>query len=432
MAVPAQSSQRISASEQAGVPVLFSIKNVQPLIFAAQARSSSSSSGSDTARSSTAEPTGVSDIAESSTTAPVVQAIPAAESNDSIAKVRRSNWLSKAVTTGFVVMLIALVIRFSVPSSRNDGELAATGADGTQTEANSDAPEMVVGPESNASESWKTRVASRPAVGNDSFLGSDTKLAQSSLPSSDVPALPPLLISSEQSPGQPNTANVAGESMQSFILGPTSADVPAQNSVQLGEHNIGFEAGSENTLAIPEWNLGSGGTTPARSSNGMHADASQTSTGSVPGGIQAIETLTPDRTLAEFMQLFRNATQTSSPQSPAVPYQPVSMIGAQNGSGQSASAGSHYTPIFSGQSGANDPSQVAESPSGYKPLTIPAYEQNLPGPPINRYQPIKQPQRTPQSDNAPTSVPYQPLLNPDATAPTGTSFGYPPVQFPPG
>lgn len=419
MAVPTQSNQRSSSLEQAGVPVLFSIKNVQPLIFAAQARSTTSTE-SDTARSSTAEPTGVPENAESPITAPLAQAISAAEGNAPIAKARRSNWLSRAVTTGFVVMLIALVIRFSVPGSRNDGETASTGAEGTQTEANSDVPEMVVGPESNASESWKARVASRPAVGNDSFFGNDTKFDQSSLPSSDVPALPPLLVSSEQSAGQPTAANVASESTQSFMLEP------------MGENNSGFEAGSGNTLAIPELNLGPAAGTPARTSNGMHADASQTSTGSVPGGVQAIETLTPDRTLAEFMQLFRNATQTSSPQSPSIPYQPVSTIGAPSVVGQSTSSGSQYTPIFAGQSGANDPSQGTESPSGYKPLTIPAYEQNLPGQPLNRYQPIKQPQRTPQTDGAPASVPYQPLVNPDATAPTGTSFGYPPVQFPPG
>ncbi|XZE19947.1 hypothetical protein SH449x_005280 [Pirellulaceae bacterium SH449] len=431
MAVPTQSNQRSSSLEQAGVPVLFSIKNVQPLIFAAQARATLSSE-SDTARSSTVETAGVSDNAQSKVTAPIAQAIPSAESNAPIAKARRSNWLSKAVTTGFVVMLIALVIRFSVPGSRNEGELASTGADGNQTEANSHVPEMIVGPEANASESLKTRVASRPAVGNDTFLGNDTKLDQSSLPASEVPALPPLLVSSEQSPGQHNTANVESESTLPFILGPVASDLPDQNGMQLGEFNIVNEAGSESTLANPEWNLGPVGGAPARTGKGMHADASQTATGSVPGGVQAIETLTPDKTLAEFMQLFRNATQTSPPQSPAFLYQPVSTGGAQSVAGQSTNGGSQYIPIFAGQSGVNDQSQNVEPPTGYKPLTIPAYEQSIPGQPLNRYQPIKQPQRTPQSDGAPASVPYQPLVNPEANAPTGTSFGYPPVQFPPG
>lgn len=185
-------------------------------------------------------------------------------------------------------------------------------------------------------------------------------------------------------------------------------------------------------LDLSQYNGSSGDTrpTPAPSSGN-----SQQQSGSGEN-LHVLETLTPERSLAEFEWLFRNATKT-----PLVPYRPVSAGSQDSGLDQEITA-----PLMeSGSAPIPNQKTLADGPSPYQPLTIPmteavpAYEKSLPGQTVNRYQQrIRQPQKTPQlepkySEPSTTPVPYQPLVVPDSppSGLNGTSFGYPPVQYSP-
>jgi hypothetical protein len=157
--------------------------------------------------------------------------------------------------------------------------------------------------------------------------------------------------------------------------------------------------------------------------------------------LHILETLTPDRSLADFEWLFRNATKN-----PLIPYRPVSTGGQDSGLGQQMVLGSPPAPSSGfGTSSGTDKNVTPSGPTTYQPLTIPSsdavppYEKNLPNASVNRYQPrIKQPQRqtlpsTPEAEKSTTPAPYQPIMVPNAPQPgaSGTSFGYPPVQYSP-
>lgn len=157
--------------------------------------------------------------------------------------------------------------------------------------------------------------------------------------------------------------------------------------------------------------------------------------------LHILETLTPERSLADFEWLFRNATKN-----PMIPYRPVSAGGHEVDASQQVSEGISTFPSngFNTSNGTDQKAPPA-GPTAYQPLTIPSaeavppYEKNLSNQSVNRYQQrIKQPPKTslPETSKTETSTapaPYQPLVIPGMPQPgaSGTSYGYPPVQYSP-
>lgn len=437
MAFPTQQNHKSTSIDSMGVPVLFSIKNVQPLILAAKPNGELnhqlSGESPNVATVSTLPATPVvigpaATVTSTPTTAPT--------SLDIQSKARRSGLLSKAIATGFVVMLIVVVIRFSVPPSKQASDVADS-ASGNQHDAVVD---LVTGPESTPSSGTKpgdgiTRMASAPVTPEFNLGTVDSK---SSASASQVPVLPPLLSESKPKDtpvGNPESSTSATLPPSIMSIGAPVADTP---NIQLDTSRLGKPELPSNApmLDLSQYNGSSGDT---RSNPAMSSGTTQQSSGSNEN-LNVLETLTPERSLAEFEWLFRNATKT-----PLVPYRPVSAGSQDAGLDQRLEQG--ITAPFAGTGSVPIPNQKtpADGPSAYQPLTIPmtepvpAYEKNLPGQTVNRYQQrIRQPQKNSQqelrhSEPSTTPVPYQPLVVPDSppTGLNGTSFGYPPVQYSP-
>lgn len=432
MAFPTQQNHKSTSSDSMGVPVLFSIKNVQPLILAAKptAEQNQLSSGSPNVATVSTLPVTTAAIGPAAAGPSTPTTAPAGL--DIQSKARRSGLLSKAIATGFVVMLIVVVIRFSVPPSKQGSDVA----DSASRNQDDVVVDLVTGPESTPSLGTKagdgiTRMASAP-ISPEFNLG--VVESKSNASASPVPVLPPLLSESKSkdSPvANSDSSTPVSPPLSAMSIGAPVAETPNihLDTSRLGKPELPSTAPM---LDLSQFNGSSGDTrsTPAPSSGN-----SQQQSGSGEN-LHVLETLTPERSLAEFEWLFRNATKT-----PLVPYRPVSAGSQDSGLDQEITA-----PLMESRSGPI-PNQktLADGPSPYQPLTIPmteavpAYEKSIPGQAVNRYQQrIRQPQKTPQlepkySEPSTTPVPYQPLVVPDSppSGLNGTSFGYPPVQYSP-
>jgi hypothetical protein len=432
MAFPTQQNHKSTSIDSMGVPVLFSIKNVQPLILAAKptAEQNQLSSGSPNVATVSTLPVTTAAIGPAAAVPSTPTTAPAGL--DIQSKARRSGLLSKAIATGFVVMLIVVVIRFSVPPSKQGSDVA----DSASRNQDDVVVGLVTGPESTPSLGTKagdgiTRMASAP-ISPEFNLG--VVESKSNASASPVPVLPPLLSESKlkDSPiANTDSSMSASPPLSAMSIGAPVADTP---NIQLDTSRLGKQElpSTAPMLDLSQYN-GSGGET--RSTPVSSSSNSQQQSGSGEN-LHILETLTPERSLAEFEWLFRNATKT-----PLVPYRPVSAGSQGSGLDQEITA-----PIMeSGSAPIPNHKTSADGPSPYQPLTIPmteavpAYEKSLPGQTINRYQQrIRQPQKNPQlepkySEQSTTPVPYQPLVVPDSppSGLNGTSFGYPPVQYSP-
>lgn len=438
MAVPTQQNHKTTSIEGMGVPVLFSIKNVQPLILAAKP-----TAGLNNQHSSELVSTAPMSSLPTTTGAVVATVVGTTASStanstaDLQPKARRSGLLSKAIATGFVVMLIVVVIRFSVPQSNQSMDVAES-VEGKQSET---IEAVVTGPESNSnlestSGNGGTRVASIPTT-PEFNLG--TVESKSSTPAAEVPVLPPLLSDSKPRDSSVNipTTPTTGSIQPSVV----SFGTPVGDSSNIDLDRSKLEK-PEIPSTAPMLDLSQfKGESGIIETNPVSSTVSNQQPNSTAQNVHVVETLTPERSLAEFEWLFRNATQN-----PLVPYRSVSAGGHENSLGQPIVHGAPTSPLtgFGSATGANQKT-TADGPTAYQPLTIPmaeavpAYEKNVPGQPVNRYQPrIKQPQKSlpPETINVEaltTPAPYQPLVVPDApqSGVTGTSYGYPPVQYSP-
>lgn len=431
MAFPTQQNHKSTSIDSMGVPVLFSIKNVQPLILAAKpiAEQNQLSSGSPNVATVSTLPATTAAIGPAA-----VPSTPATAPAglDIQSKARRSGLLSKAIATGFVLMLILVVIRFSVPPSKQGSNVA----DSASRNQDDVVVDLVTGPESTPSLGTKTgdgitRMASAP-ISPEFNLG--VVESKSNASASPVPVLPPLL--SESKPKDSPVANSdsstpAAPPPSAMSIGAPVADTP---NIQLDTSRLGAPElpSTAPMLDLSQYNGSSGDT---RSNPAPSSDNSQLQSSSGEN-LHVLETLTPERSLAEFEWLFRNATKT-----PLVPYRPVSVGTQDSGLDQGITA-----PLMeTGSAPIPNQKTSADGPSPYQPLTIPmteavpAYEKSLPRQTVNRYQQrIRQPQKNAQpeskySEPSTTPVPYQPLVVPDSppVGLNGTSFGYPPVQYSP-
>lgn len=432
MAFPTQQNHKSTSIDSMGVPVLFSIKNVQPLILAAKptAEQNQLSSGSPNVATVSTLPATTAAIGPAAAVPSTPTTAPAGL--DIQSKARRSGLLSKAIATGFVVTLIVVVIRFSVPPSKQGSDVA----DAASRNQDDVVVDLVTGPESTPSLETKTgdgltRMASAP-ISPEFNLG--VVESKSNASASQVPVLPPLLSESKpkDSPvANPDSSTSASTPLSAMSIGAPVAETPNihLDTSRLGKPELPSTAPM---LDLSQYNGSSGDTS---SNSAPSRDNSQLQSGSGEN-LHVLETLTPERSLAEFEWLFRNATKT-----PLVPYRPVSVGSQDSGLDRGITA-----PLMETGSAPNPNQKTsADGPSPYQPLTIPmteavpAYEKSLPGQTVNRYQQrIRQPQKNPQleskySEPSTTPVPYQPLVVPDSppVGLNGTSFGYPPVQYSP-
>ncbi|MCU0713831.1 MAG: hypothetical protein MUC43_17370 [Pirellula sp.] len=442
MAVPTHSNNKSTSTDGMGVPVLFSIKNVQPLILAAKPAAEVCSGDAVAANSSPST---------SAVTSPSQQVNTSIQTSVELQpKARRTGLLSKVIATGFVVMLVFVVIRFSVPGSKPQADVADAGNSATGNNALSSdnaaggVATLVTGPESNPANenapSDVTRVASRLATPSFELVSPETKgsVPAPDMPIPDIPVLPPLL--SANNAGNPSSNNSVANP-QMTLQPPVASQGNSNNAALI---NIG-ESLELQTLDFP-----TSIPTPDVSQQDPRSQMNEPFVTQQPnsmgesnsaGNLQIVDTLTPERSLAEFEWLFRNATKN-----PVIPYRPVS-------------AGGHEAPLGQPNPDQNfpagtNPQSSASGPAAYQPLTIPAesippYERSNSNPLVNRYQQrIKQPQRIPsaeapsrdplmnrESSPAPSTAPapYQPLVPQSSSQPPAgsTSFGYPPVQYTP-
>lgn len=436
MAVPTHSNTKSTTVENMGVPVLFSIKNVQPLILAAKPATDLGRHHSDAANQTIPNP-GVTTSAQPSVAndSPLKMVSPTMPS-ETAPKARRTSLLSKVVATSFVVMLVVVVIRFSVPGPKPAGDVAESSASTINESSTNTASSIVTGPESSSQnqppKEPEARLASLP-VSPSLELGTPVNEAKTNAP--EAPALPPLLTSTSSSSG---TSNNSGES-QFFLQPPVAA--PSELATPILEEEPPLES---KKLAIP---TSFPATDPAKQHPFANAPQPQTQQpvtspeSSTSGDLNVLDTLTPERSLAEFEWLFRNATKN-----PVIPYRPVSAGGHEGASSQSmpTQAPTNSSAELNALNGNNSP-VPSQGASGYQPLTLPAseaippYERNNPNQLVNRYQQrIKQPQRSPTQDPSlrePSTapMPYQPIV-PQSTAQPNSgamSVGYPPVQYTP-
>ncbi|MFN7844424.1 MAG: hypothetical protein ACK5YR_14120 [Pirellula sp.] len=434
MAVPTHSNIKSTSVENMGVPVLFSIKNVQPLILAAKPAAEVNALQETAPPQASNSSTSVNaSVSVSSTTQSVGDLQP---------KARRTGMLSKAIATGFVVMLVVVVIRFSVPGSKPAGDVANTGKPIDNLVTETTVASVVTGPESSSQSTNAgaegTRVSSlpiSPATSPSLNLGRSEN--NSAAASSNVPVLPPLLSVSNASDATANSSPTPS----SISLQPPVVSQFAPNNSNPSSPSSELQT-LEIPASIPMPDLSQRvESTPSDDTQMTQLPEFKQETPDSQNNLNVLETLTPERSLAEFELLFRNATKN-----PLIPYRPVSAGGHQTVSGQTTSVGSSTIPPtgFAPHNGATQ-SSTATGPAAYQPLTIPSadaippYEMNASNQSLNRYQQrIKQPPKNQPFDaaNPETStvpVPYQPLVNPD-TPPantSGTSYGYPPVQYSP-
>lgn len=437
MAVPTHSNNKSTTIENMGVPVLFSIKNVQPLILAAKPASDLGRHHSDTTNqtiptsgiTSSSQPSAANDSA--------LKMAPPTVPSDSTPKTRRTSLLSKVVVTSFVVMLVLVVIRFSVPGPKPAGDVAESSASPTNETSTNTALNIVTGPESSLqnqpSQQPEARLASLP-VSPTFELGTPASDTKANTP--ETPALPPLLSSASSNSGTSN--NASGES-QFFLQPPVAA--PSELTTPVMEEEPPLES---KKLAIP---TSFPGTNPGEQhpiANTQQPQPQQTASSpesSASGDLNVLDTLTPERSLAEFEWLFRNATKN-----PVIPYRPVSAGGHESTSNQTMPDQAPSRSSVERDTLSGTPSTVpSQGPSGYQPLTLPAtdaippYERNNANPLTNRYQQrIKQPQRSPSQDPSvrePSTapMPYQPIVPQSTVQPSSGSMsvGYPPVQYTP-
>ncbi len=203
MAVPTHSNTKSTTVENMGVPVLFSIKNVQPLILAAKPATDLGRHHHSDATNQTIPNPGVTTSAQPSVASdsPLKMVSPTMPS-DTAPKARRTSLLSKVVATSFVVMLVVVVIRFSVPGPKPAGDVAESTASTINESSTNTASSIVTGPESSSQnqppKEPEARLASLP-VSPSLELGTPVNEAKTNAP--EAPALPPLLTSTSSSSG---------------------------------------------------------------------------------------------------------------------------------------------------------------------------------------------------------------------------------------
>jgi hypothetical protein len=468
------------------VPVLFSLKNVQPLILGASPVSPSKDKTptTDIAKASAASPS----TPASSALASSGPHKPALEDTTVLSrptKVPYGGQILRTSGTVLLILLVILVVRMSVPGGSKDAKIAAqNSASDTSTDQQKTTkaeetstsqvivpplPQSVVSsvdirPKDDGILISSTKELERGLSGGDANLQRESSFVEREslkresltgieLSSSPVPTLlaaapAPATAPSADNPAFPSSLQVERPVVPWPSLSESSANERNEMVVQ-PYTNAPPDEVPPYTLASPELhsandvretstpNLDSMADliTLYRNARGNTASSGNMPARQVPSGSSATQAQTTSF-----------APQSPSPYIPTTPYAPLSSAtnwpassnaipSSQVGSVTRSEALPATAPVnnnslpMSGQS--YPPSQ-----KNYEPLTVPAYEQpsnasGLSQNGMNRYQApvIRQPDGGSSAPITQPKLPYTPV-GPTATGTTGSSFGYPPINVP--
>ena len=474
-----QGNEATAPMGKSTIPVLFSLKNVQPLILGASAVSPSKSIASSTADVVKASVSGGSTPASAVPSPPVLENI-AVLSRPS--KVSYGSQILRTVGTLLLILLVILVVRMSVPSRLQDDKIAtqkatidASADQQKTTEAKQIATSQVATSQVVVPPLPKLAVSSldlgtkdettlvSPSSGMESGLsGSDANSSQASsiakrdvssgieLSSSPVPTLlaaapTPAAAAVDSSPAFPNRL----QSERPAVPWTTSGET-ILNEKEVEPYTNAPSSEAPYTATRPELYS----TNEARETSTPNLDSSLTDLithyrnarrnpdagNSVPAKqLPSSSQVTPAQTTSF-------VPQSATPYIPTTPYAPLSTAtnwptNSAATPGSNAGSVARSEAILASAPVNNDSLPMAgqsypPSPKTYEPLTVPAYEQpnvasGMSQNGMNRYQSTlnRQPDGGRSAPITQPKLPYTPV-GPAAAGSAGSSFGYPPINVP--
>jgi hypothetical protein len=461
------------------VPVLFSLKNVQPLILGASAASPSKSIASSTADVVKASVSGGSTPASAVPSPPVLENI-AVLSRPS--KVSYGSQILKTVGTLLLILLVITVVRMSVPSRLQDDKIAtqkatidasadqqktteskqiATSQVATSQVVVPPLPKLAVSSLDLGTKDETTLVS--PSSGMESGLsGSDANSSQASsiakrdvssgieLSSSLVPTLlaaapTPAAAAVDSSPAFPNRLQSERPAVPWTTLGETIL-----NEKEVEPYTNAPSSEAPYTATRPELYS----TNEVRETSTPNLDSSvkdlitlyQNAKGNPVSGNSVPAKQLPSSSPVTPAQTTSFAPQSATPYIPTTPYAPLSTAtnwptNSTATPGSNVGSVARSEAILASAPVNNDSLPMAgqsypPSPKTYEPLTVPAYEQpnvaaGMSQNGMNRYQSTlnRQPDGGRSAPITQPKLPYTPV-GPAAAGSAGSSFGYPPINVP--
>jgi hypothetical protein len=476
-----QGNEAIPPMGKSTVPVLFSLKNVQPLILAASPASPSKDKTPTIgmAKASVASPSALA----SSATASSEPNKPAFEDTVVLSrptKVPYGGQILRTVGTVLLILLVIVVVRMSVPVGSKDAKIAAQNSASdasadqqktTKAEETSTSqvivpplPELVVSPADVRPKDESMLLSpshelERGLSGGEANLHRESSSVEREsfsaieLNSSPVPTLlaaapAPTPPSPVDNPDFPKSLQVERPVVPWPSLSESNATERNETVVQ-PYTNAPAEEVPPYTPALPELHSANDvreTSTPNLDSMADLITLYRNARGNTESSSNIPARQVPSGSSATQAQTTSFAPQSPTPYIPTTPYAPLSSAtnwptspnaipSSQVGSVTRSDALPTTAPVnnnslpMSGQS--YPPSQKT-----YEPLTVPAYEQpsnasGLSQNGMNRYQAtlIRQPDG---GSSVPITQPKQPYtpVGPTATGTTGASFGYPPINVP--
>ena len=474
-----QGNEATAPMGKSTVPVLFSLKNVQPLILGASAVSPSKSMASSTADVVKASVSGGSTPASAVPSPPVLENI-AVLSRPS--KVSYGSQILRTVGTLLLILLVILVVRMSVPSRLQDDKIAtqkatidASADQQKTTEAKQIAtsqiatsqvvvpplPKLAVSSLDLGTKDETTLVS--PSSGMESGLsGSDANSSQASsiakrdvssgieLSSSLVPTLlaaapTPAAAAVDSSPAFPNRLQSERPAVPWTTLGETIL-----NEKEVEPYTNAPSSEAPYTATRPELYS----TNEVRETSTPNLDSSvkdlitlyQNAKGNPVSGNSVPAKQLPSSSPVTPAQTTSFAPQSATPYIPTTPYAPLSTAtnwptNSTATPGSNVGSVARSEAILASAPVNNDSLPMAgqsypPSPKTYEPLTVPAYEQpnvaaGMSQNGMNRYQSTlnRQPDGGRSAPITQPKLPYTPV-GPAAAGSAGSSFGYPPINVP--
>jgi hypothetical protein len=479
-----QGNEATAPMGKSTVPVLFSLKNVQPLILGASAASPSKSIASSTADVVKASVSGGSTPASAVPSPPVLENI-AVLSRPS--KVSYGSQILKTVGTLLLILLVITVVRMSVPSRLQDDKIAtqkatidASADQQKTTEAKQIATsqiatsqiatsQVVVPPLPKLAASSldlgtknETTLVS-PSNGMDTGLsGGEANSSQASsiakrdvssgieLSSSLVPTLlaaapTPAAAAVDSSPAFPNRLQSERPAVPWTTLGETIL-----NEKEVEPYTNAPSSEAPYTATRPELYS----TNEVRETSTPNLDSSvkdlitlyQNAKGNPVSGNSVPAKQLPSSSPVTPAQTTSFAPQSATPYIPTTPYAPLSTAtnwptNSTATPGSNVGSVARSEAILASAPVNNDSLPMAgqsypPSPKTYEPLTVPAYEQpnvaaGMSQNGMNRYQSTlnRQPDGGRSAPITQPKLPYTPV-GPAAAGSAGSSFGYPPINVP--
>ena len=474
-----QGNEATAPMGKSTVPVLFSLKNVQPLILGASAVSPSKSMASSTADVVKASVSGGSTPASAVPSPPVLENI-AVLSRPS--KVSYGSQILRTVGTLLLILLVILVVRMSVPSRLQDDKIAtqkatidASADQQKTTEAKQIAtsqvatsqvvvpplPKLAVSSLDLGTKNETTLVS--PSNGMDTGLsGGEANSSQASsiakrdvssgieLSSSLVPTLlaaapTPAAAAVDSSPAFPNRLQSERPAVPWTTLGETIL-----NEKEVEPYTNAPSSEAPYTATRPELYS----TNEVRETSTPNLDSSvkdlitlyQNAKGNPVSGNSVPAKQLPSSSPVTPAQTTSFAPQSATPYIPTTPYAPLSTAtnwptNSTATPGSNVGSVARSEAILASAPVNNDSLPMAgqsypPSPKTYEPLTVPAYEQpnvasGMSQNGMNRYQSTlnRQPDGGRSAPITQPKLPYTPV-GPAAAGSAGSSFGYPPINVP--